>query len=188
MDYTPIKFYSTENRANYLKESYGKILGELAVNTLISEGFLTAPASTVFHGNYEGGLFDHSVNVAEILWRLTQDLNLTWKEGSPERSPLTVGIAHDLCKIDQYKKDETNLENFVYSNMPVIKGHGMKSIIYASKMGIRLSDEERACIAYHMGAFVPKEEWHDYTHAVSVYPNVLWTHTADMIASHIMNT
>ena len=61
----------------------------------------------------------------------------------------------------------------------------MKSVIYAQAMGIRLSDEERACIIYHMGAFTPKEEWRDYTHAVNVYPNVLWTHHADMIASHI---
>lgn len=26
---------------------------------------------------------------------------------------------------------------------------------------------------------------HDYTRAVSQYPNVLWTHQADMLASHV---
>ena len=31
-----------------------------------------------------------------------------------------------------------------------------------------------------------KEEWNDYTRAVKNYPNVLWTHQADMIASHVM--
>ena len=45
--------------------------------------------------------------------------------------------------------------------------------------------EEVLCIRYHMGAFVSKEEWQDYTRAVNKYPNVLWTHTADMLASHV---
>nr|DAR68166.1 MAG TPA: hypothetical protein [Caudoviricetes sp.] len=41
------------------------------------------------------------------------------------------------------------------------------------------------CIRYHMGAFTDKSEWNDYTRAVSQYPNVLWTHQADMLASHV---
>ena len=49
----------------------------------------------------------------------------------------------------------------------------------------KLTEEEVACIRYHMGAFTDKELWNDYTAAVRKYPNVLWTHTADMIASHI---
>ena len=46
-------------------------------------------------------------------------------------------------------------------------------------------DEEIMCIRYHMGAFTDKSEWNDYTRAVSQYPNVLWTHQADMLASHV---
>ena len=48
-----------------------------------------------------------------------------------------------------------------------------------------LTDEEIMCIRYHMGAFADKSEWNDYTRAVSQYPNVLWTHQADMLASHV---
>lgn len=36
-----------------------------------------------------------------------------------------------------------------------------------------------------MGAFTDKSEWNDYTRAVNLYPNVLWTHQADMLASHV---
>lgn len=61
--------------------------------------FFTAPASTKYHGNYEGGLFDHSFAVAEFLVQLTEDNHLTWKN---PRSPYIVGMFHDLCKIDQY--------------------------------------------------------------------------------------
>lgn len=43
---------------------------------LIDNGFFTAPASTKFHGSYEGGLFDHSFNVVMTLIELTTKLNL----------------------------------------------------------------------------------------------------------------
>ena len=62
--------------------------------------FFTAPASTKYHGNYEGGLFDHSFAVAKFLVQLTEDNHLTWKN---PRSPYIVGMFHDLCKIDQYR-------------------------------------------------------------------------------------
>lgn len=45
--------------------------------------------------------------------------------------------------------------------------------------------EEIVCIRYHMGAFADREEWNYYTNAVRIYPNVLWTHTADMVAYQI---
>lgn len=50
---------------------------------------------------------------------------------------------------------------------------------------IELTEEEKACIMYHMGAFVDSKEWEFYSRAVKKYPNVLYTHTADMIASQI---
>lgn len=48
-----------------------------------------------------------------------------------------------------------------------------------------LTEEEIMCIRYHMGAFCDKSEWNDYTRAVHKYTNVLWTHQADMLASHV---
>lgn len=52
-------------------------------------------------------------------------------------------------------------------------------------MHTTLTEEEIMCIRYHMGAFTDKEEWRDYTNAVKNFPNVLWTHHADMLASHV---
>ena len=185
MDYTPIRFADEEERELYFRKNYTNILGELAVNTMISDGFLTAPASTRFHGNYKGGLFDHSINVAQMLWNLSLYNNLKWKNGSIERSPWIVGILHDYCKIDQYKFDY-GIQSYEWNDAPVIKGHGTKSVIYAQSIGARLSQEEIACIVYHMGAFTDSKEWDNYNHAIEVYPNVLWTHTADMIVSKCM--
>ena len=103
-------------------------------------GFFTAPASTEYHGAYEGGLFDHSVNVAETLIDLTKRLELTWIR--PE-SPIIIGLYHDLCKCDQYAKDpETG--KYVYQDT-ILPGHGDKSIAIISKF-LTLTFEEIACI------------------------------------------
>lgn len=77
-----------------------------------------------------------------------------------------------------------NIE-FEYNNETLLKGHGDKSVMMLASL-MQLTEEEVACIRYHMGAFTNKEEWNDYTRAIHMYPNVLWTHQADMIATHIM--
>ena len=149
--------------------------------------FFTAPASTRFHGNYEGGLFDHSFMVMEVLCDLTRHNNLKWQR---DGSPFIVGLLHDLCKIDNYIPiiDPTDGSvSYKYTEDTAIKGHGDKSVmLLASHM--ELTEEEVMCIRYHMGAFTEKEEWNFYTRAVRQFPNVLWTHQADMIASHVHNT
>lgn len=63
-------------------------------------------------------------------------------------------------------------------------GHGMKSAVIAGSL-LRLTEEELACIVYHMGAFTESSEWKNYTRAIKRYPNVLWTHQADMLATHV---
>lgn len=151
-------------------------------NKLIDDGFLEAPASTKYHGNYAGGLFDHSYNVAMALKSLTNNLNLVWKD---KASPLRVGLLHDLCKIDSY----ISLGNDVWTYNPdtLLTEHGIKSVVLAQQLpDVCLNEEEIACIVYHMGAFVDASEWKNYTNAIHKYPNVLWTHTADCYAAHVM--
>ena len=161
------------------------------VDYLVSYGFFTAPASTKYHGAYEDGLYQHSVAVTKFLLRLTEDNKLIWRN---ERSPYIVGMFHDLCKIDQYRHPvigETLGGDYIadngkweYNTNTLLKGHGEKSVMLLSQF-YRLTEEEICCIRYHMGAFTDKSEWNDYTRAVSQYPNVLWTHQADMMASHV---
>ena len=152
------------------------------IDYLVSYGFFTAPASTKYHGAYEGGLYQHSVAVTKFLLRLTEDNKLIWRN---ERSPYIVGMFHDLCKIDQYLPF-MDCESISWDYIPntLLKGHGEKSVMLLSQF-YRLTEEEICCIRYHMGAFTPKEEWNDYTGAIHSYPNVLWTHHADMLASHV---
>lgn len=129
------------------------------------------------------------------LVELTKQNSLTW--GRPE-SPYIIGMFHDICKQDQYRHpvdatfygggapiplvDESKWE---YDPDAVLKGHGEKSGMLLSQH-LPLTMEEILCIRYHMGAFVDQKEWNDYTRAIHAYPNVLWTHTADMLAAHIL--
>ena len=133
-------------------------------------------------------MFDHSFMVMNLLVELSAANGLKWKRPA---SPFLVGMFHDLCKIDQYRIDNSTPytvgepTQYEYNPNTMYKGHGDKSIILLSQF-TTLTDEETACIRYHMGAFTEKEEWRDYTHAVHAFPNVLWTHQADMLASHVV--
>jgi hypothetical protein len=160
------------------------------IDYLLNDGFLTAPASTKYHGNYEGGLFDHSWIVMDQLLQLTINEDLNWQR--PE-SPMIVGLFHDLCKCDQYREVKPGLD-LEYENAPVyeyndktlLKGHGDKSVMILSQF-MRLTEEEVLCIRYHMGAY-EKDDWDGFDRAIRKFQTVLWTHTADMIASKVIRT
>ena len=161
------------------------MLSEDSKNWLLHNGFFTAPASTKYHGCYEGGLFDHSYLVMENLVKLTELNRLEWER---KESPYIVGLLHDLCKVNQYREMDVGEENpYEYRTDTLLTGHGDKSVMVASTL-LQLTEEEMICIRYHMGAFTEKTEWDYYTRAVHKYPNVLWTHHADMIATHVCGT
>lgn len=154
---------------------------KISAPILLDMGFFTAPASTKYHGAYSGGLFDHSLETAKALVELTQKLDLKWER--PE-SPYIVGMYHDLCKCNLYKLD-VETKNYIYNPDIIIPGHGEKSIIMIQHFTL-LTDEEIASIRWHMGAFDDSKNWDYYGRAIEQYPNVLYTHTADMISSRII--
>lgn len=167
---------------------------------LEAAGFYEAPASQGHHGAYKGALFDHSLQVAYELINLTERLGLKWER---KESPAIVGMLHDLCKIDAYilvpdeeivrtqtlTGEDTKVPivtgyHYEWNRQQLLDGHGEKSCILALRY-MDLTDEELMCIRYHMGAFEGEKKWDKYSAAVKKYPNVLYTHTADMIASQI---
>lgn len=66
-----------------------------------------------------------------------------------------------------------------------MNGHGDKSVILAQTL-VDLTDEEILCIRWHMGAYDDKENWDNLGAAIEMFPNVLYSHTADMIASRVI--
>lgn len=174
---------SKDDRIKQYKEfmDYNKPVYPVRVETLEELGFFTQPAFTKYHGAYEGGLFDHSLETAKALVKLTEKLGLKWER--PE-SPYIVGMFHDLCKCDNYVWDIEN-DRYKYNPDIIIPGHGEKSVMILQKY-MPLTDEEIACIRWHMGAYeTDTKMWEYYGRAIENYPNVLYTHTADMIASKI---
>lgn len=145
-------------------------------------GFFDAPASIHHHGAYPGALYDHSRAVTQALVNLTERLDLKWQK---PRSPYIVGMFHDLCKVDNYKHKDGSGEAWEYNNAALLPGHGEKSVILLQRF-LPLTEEEMLCIRWHMGAFDDKENWNSYGRACTAYPNVLYTHTADMIAARIL--
>lgn len=169
-------------------EMYKNFMPKSTMNmipTLKSLGFFTAPASIKYHGKYPGGLFDHSLETTKALVQLTNKLGLKWENLD---SPFIVGMFHDLCKCDNYKinpYDELVPNPYIRNLDIIIPGHGDKSVIMLQKF-ISLTDEEITCIRWHMGAYeTDTKMWDYYGRAIERYPNVLYTHTADMIASKI---
>ena len=192
------KNLTTNRRIELFDGLMKEIITKDFYNWLIENKFFTQPASTKYHGAYEGGLFDHSYEVTQVLLDMTDRLNLKWKR--PE-SPYIIGMFHDLCKIDNYltivdEPGETMMGtsevkgkevHFEYNSNTVLKGHGEKSIMLLSQF-ITLTEEELFCIRFHMGAYEGHDQWDNYDKAIRKYENVLFTHTADMYTSKVKNT
>ena len=181
-----------ERRIQKFKEAAGHIFSENMISDMVDLGFFLCPASLNHHGNYIGGLYAHSMQVFHNLEHLTKQLDLTWQR--PE-SPLLVAIFHDWVKLQDYIPIGAGEEiQYIYNSHKLLIGHGEVSILLAQQFlknhisASQLTQEEIACIRYHMGAFTDKKEWDYYTNAIKSYPNVLWTHTADMVASQIQGT
>lgn len=157
---------------------------------LIDTEFFKKPAAIKWHGNYSGGLFDHSLAVARTLVNMTKDLKLKWQN---ERSPYIIGMFHDMCKVDDYcrvphdrcPEHLSKDGQWTYNNNKILTGHGDKSVMLLSQF-INLTEEELFCIRFHMGAY-EKESWNEYDRAIRAYENVLWTHSADMYASKVLD-
>lgn len=169
-------------------EAFRKLMGavyqpaqtEHLADSLDEMGFFDAPASTKYHGSYYGGLYEHSETVTKSLVELTEKLGLKWER---EKSPYLVGMLHDLCKCDQYvKRPDGTWES---SRGLILTGHGDKSVILAQRL-VDLTEEETLCIRWHMGAFDDAKTWNTYSGSIERFPNVLYTHTADMIASRVL--
>lgn len=167
------------------------------IEYLEKSDFFIAPASTKYHGCYEGGLAEHSVNVMDALIKIDEHLNIAY--GVPKddmNSIILVGLLHDICKVNTYfpktlwrKDDNGKWESYEgYERDPIFNmGHGAKSIFIIQNY-IKLTPQEAQAIYWHMGPF----DLSDYSSAneltASYGKNTLAfkLFTADMTATHIL--
>ena len=157
--------------------------------------FFTAPSSTRFHGAYEGGLVEHSLNVYECLkdyLNRPRTKELYGMDYTPETIAVTA-LLHDICKVGFYAVDYRNAKNEqgVWEKVPYYTvrdtlpyGHGEKSV-YMIQSFMRLTRDEAFAIRYHMG-FSGNEDKNSVGRALEMFPLVLAVNVADMEATYYL--
>ena len=159
-----------------------------------SSDFFDAPASARYHGTYDGGLVEHSLNVYDCLKDYLERTRVktTYGLNYNDESIAIVALLHDLCKINCYKKGTRNVkENGQWKQVPTFEyndtlpyGHGEKSVYMISGY-MRLTREEAFAIRYHMG-FSGSEDARNVGAAFEMFPLAFALSTADMEATYFI--
>ncbi len=183
-----------------MKEEFIKLLKETnregmdkLLDFLEKSDFYTAPASTRFHGSKECGLLEHSMKVYELLKQKVANSSIPMN--IPEESIRIIALLHDICKTNFYKVDYRNAKNAlgVWEKVPyyavedtIPYGHGEKSVMMISEY-IKLTNDEKYAIRWHMGYTEPKELYTTIGLAYQKYPVALLTHEADLEATYFFD-
>lgn len=187
---TPKELFISLFEENIHRDGAGKLL-----EWLEGSDFFTAPASTRYHGDHEGGLCEHSLNVFRQFARLCNaykaELGIASWKGKAE-SVAICALLHDVCKVGCYKTELRNRKNedgqwvqvpfYTYEEDNPMGGHGFKSVFLIGDF-MRLTDEERIAIANHMGPYdrAPGDRY--LGEVFEKYPFAFLLHVADSAAT-----
>ena len=160
---------------------------------LSGSDFFKAPASTKYHGSYEGGLLEHSLNVYECLKKSIDRYGLS---GVYSDETITiVSLFHDVCKVNKYKKGFRNVKEegqWVQKEIFEVDelfpcGHSEKSVILLQNF-IKLTPDEILAIRAHMGGFDSSIKTGEYFISAIFERNKLATllHLADMESTYLL--
>lgn len=174
------------------------------IEYLESTDFFTAPASTVYHNNFEGGLCAHSLNVYLNICKLVNLCELD----IPYDSLIISALLHDISKADYYEeyvqnvkyynnygKQSDNVGRFDWVGVKKYKvkdvelrnvggEHGFNSYFQRSSF-IELSPAEAfAIVNHHMGAGEPRMPA-DISEIYDRYPLASLLHMADLMSTYI---
>ena len=170
---------------------------ERLLEYLLSEqsDFFTAPSRSRYHGCFEGGLVQHSINVYNCLkdYLSRENTKTLYNMNYSDETIAIVSLLHDVCKINFYEVDYRNTKNEFgkWIKVPYYKindtlpyGHGEKSVYIISGF-MRLSREEAFAIRYHMG-FSGVEDNNSIGKAFEMFPLALALNVADMEATYYL--
>lgn len=126
--------------------------------------FFDAPASTKYHGCYQGGLVQHCIDVYNALHdELAFIYGDNYLAVYSEETIAIVSLFHDLCKVGRYVAGTRNVKDpvtkqwheeptYFYNDECLEMGHGAASV-YAVQKFMDLEDFEAQAIFWHMGAY-----------------------------------
>jgi len=157
--------------------------------------FFTAPASQRYHGAYEGGLVEHSINVYDCLsaYLARERVSDLYRLKYDPESVAICALLHDICKVNTYKPGFRNVkdDNGVWQKIPSYDyddklpyGHGEKSVYIVTGF-MRLHREEAFAIRYHMG-FSGIEDKRNIGDALERFPLAFALTVADMEATYFL--
>ena len=171
------------NRLLDLASDFGLEVDDRTIGVLRELYFDIRPRSNKFHHTQPGDLMRHSLEVALYLTEATRHMNLVWQRDmlkfNPMFSPFYIGLFHDLCAVatHDYKTGK---------RIPGVEGHGDLSVRLVEDLfpWIELNEEEKVCIENHMGVYgLDREGMDRYNDLCKQYPNLLYTHLADMMSA-----
>ena len=157
-------------------------------------GFFEAPASTQYHGAYEGALLEHSLNVLTA----AEKLGVAWLGGEKyngiQDSVIIASLLHDVGKCGQFGKP-LYVPNILKSGKPsetkpyehnkdlMTLPHEIVSCIEVTKF-IDLTEDEQLAIAWHNGLYGA------FKYDIQGKETQLYMliHFADMWASRVMES
>ena len=178
-----------ENKNNYIKllKSTNRYKIENIIDWLESTDFFEAPASTMYHENYTGGLCEHSLKVYDNMVKLRQEFIFD----IDDEQIIIKALMHHVCKANTYIKDKKNQKigqnwitvDYWKRNDEYPIGHGQKSIILIQKTGFVLTDLEILSIVAHMNGY-DKSDLFDASNIYDKNELTIWLHLADMIATY----
>ena len=180
-----VKEFEEIYQANIKREGSDKFL-----EFLKTTDFFTAPASSKYHNNFEGGLVEHSVKAYKRFVQIVGGEKIK----VDKETLAVIALLHDVCKVNTYKVEMRNVKidgNWVQKpyyavddTMPY--GHGEKSVYMISGF-MKLSREEAMAINWHMGAYDPRDTHFSYnsSKAFGMYPLAFLFHMADMMATYL---
>ena len=177
-------------KQNITREGIDKLL-----DWLEKTDFYTAPASSRFHNNVEGGLCEHSINTYNRYIKLLEsEFGENWQDKISKESAAIISLFHDLCKVDYYKIEFRNVKvNNEWIQKPYFSvedslpyGHGEKSV-YILNGFLRLTREEAMAINWHMGGFDARVKGGSYSLSEAFYrfPTCFLFHIADLQATYL---
>ena len=154
------RYENLKRKATHRAEPFAKLMNYLECDT----EWLRAPASTRFHLCREGGLLEHSVNVAETLLQIKALL----ASDISDESCVIVGLLHDLGKVGvpgtpQYIVNEPTERQKQYGYSASAAYRFNTDLTYLSVPArslylalpfLPLSETEAQAILYHDGQYV----------------------------------
>ena len=163
-----------------------------ALKWLRTTDFYRAPASSMYHDSFPGGLLYHSLKVAKNCVELMHSSK--FMDNSKLGDAVLCALIHDWCKIDLYesylrnvKNDQTGIwekvPSYRYKGSAVINlGHGVSSMFLATKF-FKLNLEEASAIRWHMGAYRTSDaEFNELQTCNEQFPLVHLLQFADQLA------